>query len=390
MIVSLFGIVNTLALSIYERTRELGMMRAVGMSRRQVRRIVRQESVITALIGAVLGLVLGVVFALIISRPLADEGFTLSIPIGTLLLLLVLALFAGVIAAIGPARRASRLDVLERSPTSDPADPQGSEGTGSNRTAQFAAPAEQYDRFMGRYAPTLAPALADAAGVTSGMRVVDVGCGPGGLTRELVARVGAANVAAIDPAPQFVAACRDRNPGADVREGVAEELPWADGEFDAALSCLVLGFMRDPDRGVREMVRVTRPGGTVAACMWDKTEGGMTMLRTFWTAVQRLDPGVEGERGMAGTAEGDIANRFERAGLQDVAASALKARADYAGFDDFWEPFTFGIGPAGQYLAALPADRSAQVREECRAAVPDGSFSLDARAWCAWGTVPMA
>ena len=113
MIVSLFGIVNTLALSIHERTRELGLLRAVGTSRRQVRRIVRYEAVITALIGAVLGAVLGVVFAVIVSRPLADEGFTLSIPVGTLIVLLVLAVIAGVVAAIGPARRASRLDVLE-------------------------------------------------------------------------------------------------------------------------------------------------------------------------------------------------------------------------------------------------------------------------------------
>jgi len=113
VIVSLFGIVNTLALSIYERTRELGLLRAVGMSRRQVRRIVRYESVITALIGAVLGSVLGVVFAVVVSRPLADEGFTLSIPFGTLFVLLILAVIAGIVAAIGPARRASRLKVLE-------------------------------------------------------------------------------------------------------------------------------------------------------------------------------------------------------------------------------------------------------------------------------------
>jgi putative ABC transport system permease protein len=113
VIVSLFGIVNTLALSIHERTRELGLLRAVGTSRRQVRRVVRYESVITTMIGAVLGIGLGVVFAVLISRPLADEGFILSIPVGTLIVLLVLAVIAGVIAAIGPARRASRLDVLE-------------------------------------------------------------------------------------------------------------------------------------------------------------------------------------------------------------------------------------------------------------------------------------
>jgi SAM-dependent methyltransferase len=252
---------------------------------------------------------------------------------------------------------------------------------------QFAAPAEQYDRFMGRYAPTLAGALADVVGVSSGMRVLDVGCGPGGLTHELVARAGASSVAAVDPAPQFVAACRRRNPGADVREGMAEELPWSAARFDAVLSCLVIGFMRDPDQGVREMARVTRPGGTVAACMWDIAAGGMTMLRVFWSAVREIDPDNEGERRMAGTAEGDIARRFERAGLADVVGTALQARADYSGFDDFWEPFTFAVGPAGRYLRSLPAQRRAAVRDRCRAQLPDGPFALDARAWCARGVV---
>src|SRR5215467_8060387 len=108
--------------------------------------------------------------------------------------------------------------------------------------AQFQAPAGDYDRFMGRYTPALAGALADAAGIRPGMRALDVGCGPGGL--------GPGSVAAIDPAAQFAAACRDRNPGADVRTGVAERLPWPAAHFDAALSCLVIGFLSDPGQGV--------------------------------------------------------------------------------------------------------------------------------------------
>jgi SAM-dependent methyltransferase len=252
----------------------------------------------------------------------------------------------------------------------------------------FAAPADHYDLFMGRYTRTLAPALADAAGVAAGQRVVDVGCGPGGLTEVLAARVGAAEVGAIDPAAQFVAACRERVLGADVREGVAEELPWADDTFDAALSCLVMAFMRDPDRGVAEMARVTRPGGTVAACMWDLTGGAMTMLNTFWTAVRAVEPEQEGERRRAGTAEGDIADRFTRAGLTGVVAGTLTAQADYTGFDDFWAPFTYAVGPAGEHLASMPRHQQEAVREACRAALPDGPFTLDARAWYARGTVP--
>jgi ubiquinone/menaquinone biosynthesis C-methylase UbiE len=255
---------------------------------------------------------------------------------------------------------------------------------------QFTAPAEHYDRFMGRYVPTLAVALADAAGVGAGMRAVDVGCGPGGLTRELAARLGADHVAAIDPAEQFADACRARNPGADVRVGVAEALPFDDDAFDVALSSLVIGFMRDADAGAREMARVTRPGGVVAECMWDIPGGGMTMLSSFWRAVRTVDPATEGEQARVGMREGEIAHVLARAGLHEVQDGTLVTGAHYEDFDDFWEPFTFAVGPAGGYLSKQPPDRQDAIRRECFSLLgePSGPFDLDARAWYARGTVP--
>jgi ubiquinone/menaquinone biosynthesis C-methylase UbiE len=255
---------------------------------------------------------------------------------------------------------------------------------------QFTAPAEHYDRFMGRYVPKLAIALADAAGVAAGMRVLDVGCGPGGLTRELASRVGADNVAAIDPAEQFAAAARERNPGADVRVGVAEELPWEDDAFDAALSSLVIAFMRDAGRGTSEMARVTKPGGVVAACMWDVPGGGMQMLSTFWRAVRTLAPDVKGEETRVGFHEGEIAELLEAAGLEDVEQGTLDTSAQYADFDDFWEPFTFAVGPAGSYLRAQDTDRQEAIRDHCFALLgePSGPFELEARAWYARGVRP--
>jgi SAM-dependent methyltransferase len=240
---------------------------------------------------------------------------------------------------------------------------------------------------MGRYTVPLARAFVDAVGVGEGMRVLDVGCGPGGLTTEIAARgVDREDIAAIDPAPQFADACRERNPGAEVRVGVAEELPWEDDSFDAALSCLVIAFMTDPDAGLGEMARVTAPGGTVAACMWD-LPSGMNMLRIFWAAMRTVGAGREGEKGRPGISEGDIAERLERAGLREISAGALTVAADYKDFDDLWEPYTLGVGPAGKALAKLDDEGLAAVREAVRAEAPSGPFSLEARAWYATGKV---
>ena len=153
----------------------------------------------------------------------------------------------------------------------------------------FAVPADAYDRFMGRYSTQLAAQMADLAGIEAGQRVLDVGCGPGALTTELVARVGAESVSAVDPSQQFVEAARERHPGVDVRRSAAEELPFPDATFDAAIAQLVVHFMADPGRGLAEMVRVTRPGGAVAACVWDHA-GEQTPLAIFWRAARELFP----------------------------------------------------------------------------------------------------
>jgi SAM-dependent methyltransferase len=258
----------------------------------------------------------------------------------------------------------------------------------SAQCSNFVVPAAGYDRLMGRYLPTLAPAFADAVGVEAGMRVLDVGCGPGGLTTELVARVGAGSVAAIDPSPPFVRACQDRNPGVDVREGVAEALPFDDGTFDATVSSLVVGFLSDAEVAAREMLRVTRAGGVVAACFWDR--GGMPSLRTFWLAAASLDAGVDGDPRRLGDDEGDIAELLARAGAVEIEQGVLPAKGVYADFEDWWEPYTLGVGPIGAYVRSLDDDRRAALRDAAHDALgkPVGPFTQEARAWFARGVVP--
>lgn len=248
----------------------------------------------------------------------------------------------------------------------------------------FAVAADAYDRFMGRYSSRLSAQLADFSGIEAGMRVLDVGCGPGALTTELVQRVGAAGVAAIDPSEQFVAAARERHPGADVRSASAEELPFADGEFDSALAQLVVHFMADPVRGLAEMARVTRDGGVVAACVWDHA-GGQTPLAPFWQAVREIDPAEEGEGTLAGGREGHLSELFAEAGLREVEETALPVRVEHATFEEWWEPFTLGVGPAGAYVAKLDSAQQAELRERCRQRLGDGPFTIPARAWAARG-----
>src|ERR687883_330625 len=148
---------------------------------------------------------------------------------------------------------------------------------------------------MGRYSSELAPKLADLAGLEPGQRALDVGCGPGALTTELVRRLGADAVAAVDPSPSFVSAARERFPGVDVRHASAEALPFPDDGFDASLAQLVVHFMADPVAGIREMKRVTRPGGVIAACVWDMA-GDRNPPAPFWQAARTFHPDVHYEK----------------------------------------------------------------------------------------------
>ena len=248
----------------------------------------------------------------------------------------------------------------------------------------FDVAAEAYDRFMGRYSAPLSPQLADLATVSDGQRALDVGCGPGALTAELARRLGPEAVSAVDPSEPFVAAARARNPGVDVRRASAEHLPFPDRTFDTTLAQLVVHFMSDPVAGLAEMARVTREGGVVAACVWDHA-GGHGPLSYFWRAARELDPGLDDESQLAGTREGHLAELFRAAGLHEIRDAVLSVSLEHPTFDEWWEPFTLGVGPAGAYAAGLDAERRAELRERCRRLLPTAPFVLTARAWAARG-----
>ena len=249
----------------------------------------------------------------------------------------------------------------------------------------FAVAADAYDRFMGRYSVPLAPQLADLAGISSGQHALDVGCGPGALTAELVRRLGSAAVSAVDPSEQFVAAIQERHPEVTVRRAWAEHLPFPDQAFDAAMAQLVVHFMADPVAGLREMARVTRKHGVVAACVWDHAAGGQGPLNLYWDAARELDPDVEDESELAGAREGHLTELFQAAGLHEIEDITLSVSVEHPTFEDWWEPFTLGVGPAGAYVAGLDPERREQLRERCQERLPAPPFVLSARAWATRG-----
>ncbi len=257
---------------------------------------------------------------------------------------------------------------------------------------QFHVEGSAYDEFMGRYSRLLAAEFADAADVQAGQVALDVGCGPGALTGELVRRLDATSVCAVDPSEPFLAACRSRHPGVDVRLGGGEEIPFEDGRFDRVLSQLVLHFVTDADRVANEFLRVLRPGGIAAACVWDFAEG-MQMLRAFWDAALAVRPDAPDEATtLRFGGPGEIASLLEDAGFDDVAEQTLTVHSGYASFDELWSGFLAGVGPAGGFLVHRDADEQDAVRGEMfsRLGEPTGALELRAVARSARGAKPRA
>ena len=242
--------------------------------------------------------------------------------------------------------------------------------------------AAKYDLFTGRFSGALAHRFVEAVNPTPGQWVLDVGCGPGALTRLLANRVGASRVTAVDPSEAFVEAARSRLPdGVEVRRAFADDLPFADDTFDTAVAQLVVQFMPDPVAGLREMARVTKPSGVVAACVWDNA-GGAGPLSPLWRAAQELDPAVRDESDVSGAREGDLAALASEAGLTDLATSRLDVEVPFDTFDQWWEPFTMGVGSGGAFVQGLDQQRREELRSRLQHVLGPWPFRASVSAWC--------
>lgn len=244
---------------------------------------------------------------------------------------------------------------------------------------------QPYDRHVGRYGPRLAAELISATGIARAQRALDVGCGLGALTIELARVLGQKSVAAIDPSESAVETCRVRVPDGEVIVAPVENLPFDDGAFDAALAQLVINLVDDPAAGAREMERVVRRGGVVAACVWDAT--AMPLLSSFWQAAAEVAPdqtATVDEHKQVGLRDPTwLRELWQGAGLKEVSVGGLATSADYEDFDDLWFSFEQGVGRSGEmYLRLDPVRREAlRSRAHALLGAPGGRFRLDARAW---------
>jgi SAM-dependent methyltransferase len=257
--------------------------------------------------------------------------------------------------------------------------------------------ANGYEQLMGRWSQKLAPLLIDFAGIADGERIVDVGCGTGSLTFALPQAADVSEIAAIDYSPVFVEEAKRRNTDGriSIQEADACALPFQNDYFDRALSLLVLHFVPEAGKAVSEMRRVVRPGGVVAAAVWDHL-GGMPGMRMMVDTVAALDESGRQLRShycfQPMMRPDEMKQSFIEQGLPDVEQASLLIRMEYRSFEDYWAPIAAGEGPLGKYVAALdPAKRAetdAAVRAAYEAGQPDGPRSFAAVAWACRGVVP--
>ena len=264
----------------------------------------------------------------------------------------------------------------------------------SGFTVQHAA---GYEQLMGRWSQKLAPLFIDFVGIANGEKILDVGCGTGSLTFALARAADLGEIDAIDYSPVFVEETIRRNsdPRIKVRQADASALPFADRAFDRALALLVLHFVPEAGKAVAEMRRVVRPGGVVAAAVWDHL-GGMPGMRMMIDTAAALSESGRQLRGrycfQPMMQPGEMKQTFVEQGLADVTETQLMIRMDYENFEDYWAPFAAGEGPLGKYVAALAAAERARleaaVRDAYEAGRPDGPRSFANVAWACRGAAP--
>jgi len=256
--------------------------------------------------------------------------------------------------------------------------------------------AEAYEKFMGRWSRLVAPLLVDFSGVPDRGRILDVGSGTGALAFAVAERKPQVHVLGIDPSKEYVEYARSRNrfrERVDFETGDAQQLRFEDASFDASLSLLVFNFIPDAAKALREVRRVTRPGGPISAAVWDYGEG-MRMLRAFWDAAVSVDSQAEklDERHMPLCRAGELSQLWRKAGLENVRKEPQTITMRFGSFADYWDAFLLGQGPAGAYVRRLNGEQRQVLRGAVQNRVPstdeNSPFELPARVWSVCGTVP--